>query len=144
MLCGSNTAVAQTTLTGVWQVEAITVNGSPIQYTATEPGLVFFGNRHYSSTYVNATRSRLPRDLPRPGLAYEQVIALYEPFSASAGTYELAGSTVIVHPLVAAVGARYVSEDLTRSEYLLDGDRLTLTSISDDGDRIVRSLIRVE
>jgi hypothetical protein len=140
----SSPVYAQTILTGVWQVQEISVGGESLVSTATESGLVFFGNRHYSGTYVNATRSRRPQDLPRPGLSYEAVIALYEPFSASAGEYELAGSTLRVRPTVAAIGSRYISDDLTTSEYQLDGDRLVLTTVNDDGVVIVRTLVRVE
>ena len=137
-------ASAQTALTGVWRVQDVSVDGERLQSTATEPGLIFFGNEYYSATYVNATRTREPQDMPRPGFSYEQIIALYEPFSASAGTYEMEGPTLTVRPIVAAVGARFVSEEEITSEYQLDGDRLVLTSTNDEGARIVRTLLRLE
>ena len=44
-------------------MQDVSVNGERLQSTATEPGLIFFGNEYYSATYVNATRTLYSNDL---------------------------------------------------------------------------------
>jgi len=136
-------AQAQTPLTGVWEVEEITRDGGRFQGTSTEPGLIFFGDEHYSVMHVNAPRPLEPEDTPRRELSYEQMLAAYDPFTANAGTYEVEGTTVTMRPSV-TLSARFISGVEATSEYRMDGDMLVLTSTNDDGERTIRTLVRVE
>ena len=136
-------AQAQTPLTGVWQVEEITRDAGRFQGTATEPGLIFFGDGHYSVMLVNAPRPLEPEDTPRSELSYEQMLAAYDPFTANAGTYELDGATVTMRPSV-ALSARFMSGVDATYEYRIEGNKLILTNTNDDGDRTIRTLVRIE
>ena len=98
-------------LEGVWKVAEVAppasnTNEKPTPITSPQPGLLIFTKGYYSGMSVTANQ---PRTAAAPAkdpstLTDAEKIARYEqwaPFIANAGTYELKGSTLTMHAMVA-------------------------------------------
>src|SRR5579871_5073562 len=90
-----------TSLQGAWQTVKITIGGSsPRTITVSQPGpyVTLFTAKHYSRTEV---QSETPRPLlPDPSKATaDELRAVWGPVVAEAGTYEVSGNTLTLHPL---------------------------------------------
>jgi hypothetical protein len=122
---------AQSRLGGVWKVVEMTTGG-PEASTVTniQPGLILATKTHYSITMVNVDKprpampSRDETDLQKRAL---QLVAVWCPFSANAGTYEVKGTTLITHPLVGKNPDVMVSGSFMEWEFKLEGNNLWLT-----------------
>lgn len=87
---------------GVWQLSEITMTGKyAMTMKITQPSVYIFTKRHYSKDYVAS-------DKPRPVLddyskaSREDLYAIFvDGFDANAGTYEVAGGKLTLHPTVA-------------------------------------------
>jgi hypothetical protein len=89
-----------------------------------QPSLYIFTKRHYSMMYVLGAR---PRTLfAGPGPTGAEKVAAYDRFRASAGTYELRGPLLIIHPVVAR-SPDYMAVKADTARYRLRGDTLLLT-----------------
>jgi hypothetical protein len=101
----------KTQVEGVWKIaEVLMPSKNPAEkatsITDPQPGLIIFTKGYYSSI---AVRARQPRAAFAPAkdpanLTDAEKIARYEqwnPFSANSGTYEVKGSTLQMHPIVA-------------------------------------------
>lgn len=101
----------KTQVEGVWKiVEVVTPPKDPAEkatsITDPQPGLMIFTKGHYSAI---AVRARQPRAAVAPAkdpanLTDAEKIARYEQWSsfmANSGTYEVKGSTLQMHPMVA-------------------------------------------
>ena len=96
-------------LEGVWKLAEVqppagSANATPI--TSPQPGLLIFTKGYYSGMSVRSNQPRPAAAPPKdPGnLTDAEKIARYEqwaPFIANAGTYELKGSTLTMHAMVA-------------------------------------------
>ena len=116
---------------GVWQVAAWAFpSTSPAEngrtVTSPQPGLVIFTKGFFSQLVVRGEQARVavaPPQIPQ-NLTDAEKIALYEhwrPVTANGGTYEVKGSTLILHAMVAknlAVSAQETPVELT---FKLDG-----------------------
>jgi hypothetical protein len=111
----ASTALAQAAspIEGVWRItERITPPGNPqaqgvtVTQTNPQPGLIIFTRGYYSEMYVTGGQPR-PAVAPASdalNLTDAEKIARYDqwrPFTANAGTYEINGSMLIKHPIVA-------------------------------------------
>jgi hypothetical protein len=96
---------------GVWKIAEVLMPSQnpaekPTSITDPQPGLIIFTKGYYSSM---AVRARQPRATFAPAkdpanLTDAEKIARYEqwsPFTANSGTYEVKGSTLQMHPIVA-------------------------------------------
>ena len=114
-LLATSTASAQTKtpLEGVWKIaEVIFPDTSPfVKLGASttnsnpEPSLIIFTRGYYSRLNIEGREPRRPVARPKDprNLTDAEKIALYEewrPLAASAGTYEISGSTLILHSMV--------------------------------------------
>ena len=118
----TETGVA-TGLQGVWRITEASVTSSDGTSTNTEPqpSLYIFSNRHYSTTLIpNDSRQPFP-DQPTD----EERLAAFGNFIANAGTYEIAGSTITIRPMVAKVPNAMTNPPFTY-EYELEADSLVL------------------
>ena len=98
-------------LEGVWKVTEVVppasnANEKPTPITSPQPGLLIFTKGHYSGMAVTANQPRTAAAPAKdPGnLTDAEKIARYEqwgPFIANAGTYEVKGSTLTMHAMVA-------------------------------------------
>jgi hypothetical protein len=114
LVASENSAVQSQTKTpveGVWKVAEVLMpskNAAEKGTTITnpQPGLIIFTKGYYS---LLAVRGREPRAAFAPAkdpenLTDAEKIARYEqwsPFTANSGTYEVKGSTLQMHPIVA-------------------------------------------
>ena len=84
---------------GAWRItEMVTTGPGAHTNSSPQPGLLLFTGRYYSYTLVTGDQPRpdLPRGLPTA----EDLITVWNPFSANAGTFELSGNTMTRRPIV--------------------------------------------
>ena len=115
LLAASTTpAQTKTVLEGVWTIAEVVLPdtspfgkpGVPRTNSNPQPSLIIFSQRYYSRLNIEGRAPRLPVARPRDprNPTDEEKIGLYEhwrPFTATAGTYEISGSTLILDSLVA-------------------------------------------
>lgn len=133
MLLGA-TAAADTPnpkLQGVWKlVETKTTGPNAATNTNPQPGLLIITAKHYSFIRIfgNGPRPDQPADLNKATAA--ELLAVWGPFGANAGTYEIDGdrliaqATVAKNPSTMAAGARAIST------FKLEGNTLWTTAVS--------------
>ncbi len=121
-------AFGKSKLEGVWQtVEVKVESGSHAGTFTKEPGMLIFTGTHYSMLVpLSDTRTQL--DDPEKGTAAE-LLALYGPFIANSGTYELSGDTVTMRPMVAKNPAAAKAGVSIKISFQLKGDTLTTNRI---------------
>jgi len=139
---------AKTTFQGVWKTLEVAVPGPVAQTFKPGATLAMFHGRHYSRIEVHA-------DQPRPLLAdpatasADQLRAVWGPFVAEAGTFELSGKDVItMRASVAKNPAAMASGASSVYTYRREGGLLTLTQVrtlnGPAANPIVVTLTRVE
>ena len=123
-------AQAQGSLEGAWQVQEIMITGGDNEGTSTDTGLRFllFSGGHYTrmgnaGTRPEFTQGEAPTD--------EQMIAAYNSFRANAGTYEVSGSKLMLHHMVAR--APNAASGNPEFDYQVEGDKLMLTATNNQG-----------
>ena len=108
-------AAAQTppSIEGVWRIAQritpagnLAANGVDVTQNNPAPSLLIFTKSHYSEIYETGGRPRpsVPPPANPQQLTDADKIAWYNqwrPFTANSGTYEISGSTLITHPMVA-------------------------------------------
>lgn len=134
-LAGATTAMAQlkpTALTGTWSVTERKTTGPNAQTNSKpQPGLYIFTGNHYSIMTVNSDKPRpaLPQDQAKATAA--ELRAVWDPFTANSGTYEIAGDTVTFHPAVAKNPNVMAPGNSNVSKFKITGKTLTLTQVKD-------------
>jgi len=92
-----------TSLTGAWQVTKVQITG-PDAHTVTnpQPGLYLFTGKYFSIMMVTGDHPRpIHPTLPEvPKATPQEILAVYGPYVANTGTYEINGGTLIMHPMV--------------------------------------------
>jgi hypothetical protein len=114
-------------LQGVWRAVEVTITG-PGGRTITNlrPTLTVISGRHYA-------RVEEQSEGPRPILAdvaratADELRATWGPFVGEAGTYELAGETLTMHPLVAKNPAAMAAGTFIVYTCRIDGNTATVT-----------------
>jgi len=115
---------------GVWKVAAVVVTGANPENTPNpQPGLIIFGQKHYSMMWIRGDQARAPYAAEEP--TNEEKIKAFESFTASTGTYEVSGSAMTVWPMVAR-NPNFMSGGSSRYEFRAEGDTLWLTQKSTD------------
>src|SRR5947208_13361918 len=106
LLLTSGIAPAQqksTSLTGAWQVTKVQMTG-PNARTVTDPqpGLYLFTGKYFSIMMVMGDHPRpIHPTLPEvPKATAQEILAVYGPYVANSGTYEIHGDELIMHPTV--------------------------------------------
>ena len=104
-------AQTKTPVEGVWKIAERIVPGThPLAKGVTitntnPPSLIIFTRGYYSQVYLGSAESRAVERAKDPqNLTDAEKIARYEawrPLFANAGTYEIKGSALILHPIVA-------------------------------------------
>jgi len=106
LLLASGIAPAQqksTPLTGAWQVTNMQMTGPKAQtITDPQPGLYLFTGKYFSIVMVMGDHPRPihPTLSEVPKASAQEVLAVYGPYVANTGTYEINGDAVIMHPMV--------------------------------------------
>ena len=154
-------AQSRQSIQGVWRVVERTITDSPAgrrdpfgafpagTYTNSQPELMIFTGRHYSRTTDTAAQPRPTTPYKTPGRpTLEELQAEWGPFVANAGTYEVSGTTVTLHAIVAKNPRAQAEKNFTRLTFKLDGNNLWLTPLeTEDGqipNPVVSKYVRVE
>ena len=137
------TAQAQSSaLRGAWKVTEVSLTSPDTSWTNTDPRpwLLMFGEHYYSimGSRGSGSRERLsdePSDAER--------LEAWGPFRASAGTYEVTGSTVTFQVIVAKNPNNEGSRTWTNT-YRIEGDTLWTTFETATGAEIRVTSLRLE
>jgi hypothetical protein len=146
---------------GVWRVVEITITDSPAgrrdpfgafpagTHTNSQPDLIIFTGRHYSRTTDTAAQPRPTTPYKTPGRpTLEELQAEWGPFVANAGTYEVSGTTVTLHAIVAKSPRAQAEKNFTKLTFKLDGNTLWLTPVETEAGQIpnpvISKYVRVE
>jgi hypothetical protein len=113
-------------LDGAWKLVDTRAGDGTI--TRNQPGMRFFVDGHFGTVLVNGTAPR-PTTPLAPDATAEQLTAVYGPFTAQAGTFEVSGQTITTRPLVAKDPAVMVSGNFSRLTYRIRGDSLWLSQV---------------
>jgi hypothetical protein len=137
-----------TVLTGVWRVTERTPGPNASINRSPQPGLIIFTGGYYCIMTISGDKPRpsLPQDPSKASAA--ELLAVFGPFTANAGSYEIKGQLVTTHPMVAKGPAAMEPSNSAVLRFQLEGNTLTLTQVS-EFDRPVENpttvkLIRVE
>lgn len=116
------------TMQGVWQVVEVTITGSQARTIsfATRPNLTILTPGHYSRVEVQA-------DGPRPVAAdvakatADELRAMWGPFVAEAGTYDVTGDVMTMRPIASKNPAVMGPGVFITYTYKLTGDTMWMT-----------------
>src|SRR5438874_8081142 len=131
---------AKKPIEGVWKVTEIAVTGPNASNNANaQPSLFIFAQQHYSLMYVPGNKPRTLYKAEAP--TNEEKIAAFDSLIANTGTYEISGSTLMIHPIVAR-NPNFMAGGSDKYQYRIEGTTLTLTEKSTDltvriGNRLV-------
>lgn len=139
---------AQSSLQGVWRMTEVALSAPEARTISNpQPNLLIVTARHYS-------RTELHTDAPRPLLennstaSAEQLRAVWGPFIAEAGTYEISGATLTLHPEVAKNPAAMGAGAYTSNTFRVVADTLWVTSVRDQKGPVAQPVqvrfVRVE
>ena len=117
---------ASASFQGAWRVVEIDVTGPNARtITKLQPNLTVVSATHYARVEVQS-------EGPRPILAdaakatADELRAVWGPFVAEAGTYELTGDTLTVHPIASKNPAAMAAGAVIVYSCKLDGNNITL------------------
>jgi hypothetical protein len=131
---------------GVWRTAEVTLTGPGARTIShLQPSLAIFTAKHYSRVEIHEER-------PRPvvpdvmAASADELRAVWRPFVAEAGTYELSGDDgLTMHPMVAKNPAAMTPGSSTTYSYRLKGDTLWVTQRRDHRGPIANpATIRLE
>jgi hypothetical protein len=114
-------------LQGAWQVTEV-VTAGPASRTLSSPqsSLLLFTGRHYSYTLINGQEPR--PDLPRRAATAAELLTVWNPFSANAGTFDVSGDTMTRRPIVAKSPDAMAPGAFNEYTYRLSADTLWVTA----------------
>lgn len=117
-------------LEGAWSIVSIRVTGpDSAANTTVQPSVYLFGDRHYSMMRVTGNQ---PRTLAANYSATDaERLAAHNSFVANAGTYEVADSTLTIHPIVAR-SPNFMSGGSDKYHFRVSGDTLWLSNTGAD------------
>jgi hypothetical protein len=114
---------------GVWRTIEVVVPGSAGGTFKPDATLAIFHGRHYSRVEVHAEQPRPPLGNPADASA-DQLRAVWGPFVAEAGTFDVSGNDVItVRATVAKNPAAMRDGASSVYSFRRQGDTLTLTEV---------------
>jgi hypothetical protein len=127
----SHAAIAQTkpgSIQGVWQTVEVRIGGANPRTFQVADGrayLTIFTARHYSRTEIQSEGPRTPiSDISRA--TADELRALWGPIVAEAGTYEIRGNTITMHPQASKSPAAMAAGAFIVATFTLDGNTLTI------------------
>jgi len=154
-------AQSKPSIQGVWRAVEITITDSPAgrrdpfgafpvgTHRNRQPELMIFTGRHFSRTTDTAAEPRPTTPYKTPGKpTLEELQAEWGPFVANAGTYDVSGTTVTLHAIVAKSPRAQAEKNFTKLTFKLDGNNLWLTPLETDTGQIpnpvVSKYVRIE
>ena len=134
-------------LTGVWKVAEI-VSPAGVRHSSPQPTMYLFTSRYYSHVSVTSPTPR--PNHTGPNLTETQRLEMWEPFSATAGTYEVRGNEFTIRPLVAKNPAFMEPGSFTTFELVAEGNDIWIRASVGPGGPIPQAaanrvrLVRLE
>jgi hypothetical protein len=114
---------------GVWRTLEVVVPGAAGRTFKPEATLAIFHGRHYSRVEVHAEQPRPLLGNPAEASA-DQLRAVWGPFVAEAGTFDVSGSDVITLRTTIAKNPAAMRDGASSVyKYRREGDTLTLTEV---------------
>ena len=117
---------ARASFEGVWRTVEVAVPGESPQTYRSPATLAIFHGKHYSRVEVHAEGARPLLTDPATASA-DELRAVWGPFIAEAGTFEVTGGTVSMQATVAKNPAAMMNGATSVYTYQRNGDTLTLT-----------------
>jgi hypothetical protein len=131
VLLGSAGLEAQTSvpgLDGAWRVIEVVSSAPGARAISTpQPGLLLITGRYYSYTLINGDRPR--PDLPRGVPSAQDLLAVWNPFSANAGTFEITGDVMRRWAIVAKNPDTMAPDAFNEYTFRLSADTLWTTTV---------------
>jgi hypothetical protein len=125
-------------LVGAWRrVESF---GPNTPWHRTQPGERIFVDGHFSWISVQTPFGAPRPATPGPDGTAEQLRAVWGPFQAQAGTYQVSGDTIIQQVIVAKTPAAMAPGNAGRFTYRMVSDSLWITNL---GDRSTGKYVRL-
>jgi hypothetical protein len=134
-------------LVGVWKVAEI-VSPDGEKNSNPQPTIYIFTARHYSHVSVTSPTPR--PNYSGPAVTDAQRVEMWQPFSATAGTYELRSKQFTIRPMVAKNPGFMDPGSVTTFELTKEGNDLWIQATSSDAGPIASSsanrvrLVRLE
>ena len=117
-------------LQGAWSVVSIRVMGpDSAANTTAQPSVYLFGDTHYSMMRVTGNQARTLA--ATDSVTDAEKLAAYDSFIANAGTYDVADSTITIHPVVAR-SPNFMSGGSDKYQFRVSGDTLWLSNTGAD------------
>jgi hypothetical protein len=114
-------------LEGAWRVTEVAPAGGAQPLSSPQPGLLLFAGRYYSYTLINGDAPR--PDLPsRPATAAE-LLTVWNPFSANAGTFEVSGNRMTRRAIVAKSPDAMAPGAFNEYTFRISADTLWITAV---------------
>jgi hypothetical protein len=118
----------RTSVEGVWKVVQRVTTGTDALTAANPASLFIFTRGYYSLIYVSSAQPRaLMKDPDKP--TDQEKLAAFDSFFANSGTYEIAGTTLTTHPIVAR-SPNFMAGGSEKYQFRVQGDTLWLTERS--------------
>ena len=133
---------AKKPIEGVWKVVEIVVTGAGASTSSSpQPSLLILTQGHYTQVGVLGDKARTLYKAEEPTNA--EKVAAFDSFFGNAGTYEVSGSTLTIHPIVAR-NPNFMAGGFEKYQFRLEGNNLWLTDKSSDtsyriGSKVVPS-----
>ncbi len=126
---GERAEHSESPLEGAWSIASIHVSGpDSAANTTVQPNLFLFGEKHYSMMRATGNQPRTLAATNSPTDA--EKLAAYNSFIANSGTYEVADSTLTIHPVVARSPNYMGGSDIYH--FRISGDTLWLSNTGAD------------
>jgi len=136
-----------TRLVGVWKVAEI-VPPAGARQSNPQPTMYLFTGRHYSHVSVTSPTPR--PNYTGPDMTEKQRLEMWEPFSATAGTYDVRGNEFTIRPIVAKNPGFMVPGSFTTFEFVAEGNDIWIRASVGPGGPIPQAaanrvrLVRLE
>ena len=115
-------------LEGVWRTVEVVVPGAPGRTYRPMSTLAIFHDRHYSRVEVHAEEPLTPLADPSSASA-DQLRAVWGPFVAEAGTFEVNGNEITMQATVSKNPSAMTKGAVSVYTFRGDGNTLTLTQV---------------
>jgi len=139
-------ADSRTAFEGVWRTVEVVVPGPTPQTFRPAATLAIFHGKHYSRVEVQADGNR-PVLKDAATASADELRAVWGPFVAEAGTFDVSGNNITMQALVAKSPAAMTTGATSVLSYQRSGDTLTLTQLrtpSGPSPAVTIKLVRVE
>ena len=130
-ICATTGVTAQAeeaSLQGAWQVVEVAITGPGARVVKPHATLIIFSGKYYSRTEVHSEEPR-PVLIDAAKANADELRAVWGPFVAEAGTFELSGDLLTLRPTVAKNPAAMAGGAFTVMSYRLNGNVLTVTQV---------------